>query len=164
MIWVLFYFALINLLALSLVDISIWESLISINHRHAVQAFAMADGGAMAGTEQIYTILARDYSESQDIPEQLNLDQNDWQFGETGRTVSFGLENPHCIYRREGECGFRFSSQGFCSPAHITVLVDVGVEYNDYYVTQHGVGGEAVLVFDHREFIYPAQITSLKME
>jgi len=62
LVWVLFYFAIINLLILSLMDISTLEAMISINHRHAVQAFAMADGGALVGTEQIYTLLARDYS------------------------------------------------------------------------------------------------------
>lgn len=163
MIWVLFYFAIINLLTLSLVDNSILEALISINHRHAVQAFAMADGGAMVGAEQIYTVLARDYCNSQDIPEQLNLDQQDWQFNEPERNLRFVLENPRCIYRGEGEYGFEFNSQGFCPPAQKTVLVKVSVKYTDYYSVQVGEDGEAVLVFDHREFIYPARITSLKV-
>ncbi len=162
LIWVLFYFVIIDILVLSLMNNSILEALISINHRHAIQAFAMADGGALVGVEQVYTILARDYSNSQDIPEQLELEQQEWQFNESGRSLRFVLENPRCTYQGDGECRFQFNSQGFCPPAHKTVLMEVGVKYTDYYTIPYG-GGEAVLVFDHREFIYPARITSLKI-
>lgn len=162
LIWVLFYFVLFEILALSFMNDSILEVLISINHRWEVQAFAMADGGAIAGAEQIYMILSRDYSHSQEIPAQLTLDQQQWQFDGQGKNLSFKMENPRRVFQADGECGFQFRSQGDCAPAQKKLLVEVRIKFTDYYRIHYGTDGIALLIFDHRDFIYPAQITSLQ--
>ncbi len=163
MIWVIFYFALFYLLALSFVEVSMLEDLISINHHRDAQAFAMADGGALMGAEQIYIMLARDYHASQEIPEQLTLDQQEWTFNEAGRELRFSLENPRRISQAVGVCCFQFMSKGDCAPAQKKMLVEVRVKFTDCYLIHYEADGTAVLVFDHRDFIYPAQITSLEI-
>lgn len=162
LIWVMFYFALFYLLAVSFMDASIMENLISINHSRDIQAFAMADGGALMGAEQIYSILNRDYRASREIPEQLTLAQKKWIFSEQGRNMSFELGNPRCISQGDGECSFQFYCQGDYAPAQKLILVEVRVRFIDYYGIQIQ-DGSVQMVFDRR-FIYPAQITSMDMQ
>lgn len=163
LIWVLFFFALFSLLALYFMDASTMEALISSNHRHDVQAFALADGGALLGAEQIYTILVRDYSTRQEIPQQISLNQQEWRSPEAGSVLSFYLDSPRLVSQTDGECNYQFFSQGNCAPAQKKVQVEVCVKYIDYYQVQYAEDGTAILIFDHREFIYPVKISALKI-
>lgn len=163
LIWVLFYFVLFALLALAFMDDSMLEGMISINHYRDVQAFAMADGGASMGAEQIYAILNRDYRNSQEIPEEIILDQQEWAFNAEGSDVGFLLENPRRISEDDGACCFQFTSQGDCDAAQKKIQVEVRVKYTDCYLIQYAADGTAIITFDHRDFTYPAQITSLKI-
>jgi hypothetical protein len=162
LVWVLFYFLLLYLIAISFANISFLEELISINYRQAAQAFEMADGGVLVGVEQIYIILERDYSHNQDIPTELILSRQEWIFNESGKETRFYLENPKCIYFDGKECRFQFISQGVSLPAQKGLLVVVQVEFLDIYKMEFDTDGGAVAVFDHREFIYPAKIISLQ--
>lgn len=163
LIWVLFLFMFLSLLALYFMDASVMEALISSNHRRDVQAFAMADAGALMGAEQTYSVLVRDCTFSQEIPAQINLDQQKWNFGENGTEPSFLLEMPQLISQTEGECIYQFTSQGNCSPAQKKIQVKVRVKYTDYYVVQYMEDGSAVLIFDYRAFHYPVQLSSFTM-
>lgn len=163
LIWVLFFFGLFYLLALSFINESSLEALISLNHHRDVQAFAMADGGALLGAEQIYKILARDYKHEQELPEQLVLDQQEWAFHEGGKEIRFTLENPRRISQADGEGCFQFISRGECASAQKKILVDVKVKYVDYFIFQYAADGTTVLLFDYRDFIYPAEVAAIKI-
>lgn len=163
LLWILFYFTLFFLIAISFLDTSTLESLISINHQRDTQAFAMADGGTLMGAELIYSMLNSEYSASQVIPAQLMLDQHEWTFNTSGRMISFYLDNPTLIAQGDGECCFQFISQGNCAPAQKKLIVVVRVKFTDYYQIQYGTDANAQLIFNHRQFNYPAQITSMKI-
>jgi hypothetical protein len=156
LVWVIFCFLLFYLIAMSFADSSFLEGLISINHRQAAQAFEMADGGVLVGVEEIHTILEKDYSYSQDIPAELILSKQEWILNESGEELGFYLENPKCIYTGDKEFRFQFTSRGVSPRAQRSLVAKVQVEFADVYkVTADG------LVFDHREFIYPAKVVSL---
>jgi len=163
LIWVLFLFMFLSLLALYFMDASVMEALISSNHRRDVQAFAMADAGASMGAEQIYAVLARDYAFSQEIPGQITLDQQKWNFDGGHAELSFTLASPQLVSRTEGECIYQFVSQGDCAPARKKIQVKVRVQYTDFFVVYYTEDGAAVLVFDHRDFYYPAGINEFAM-
>lgn len=158
LVWVICYFMLLYLIAMSFVDHSFLEGLTSINYRQAAQAFEMADGGVLVGVEQIHTILERDYSHSKDIPAELILSQQEWILNESGKELGFYLENPRCIYADDKECRFQFTSKGVSHPAQRVLLAQVQVEFLDIYKVTTDGG----LVFDHREFIPPAKLISLR--
>jgi hypothetical protein len=153
LVWVIFYFMLLYLIVISFTNSSFLEELISINHRQAAQAYEMADGGVLVGVEEVYDILQRDYSNSQDIPTELVLSKQEWILDESGKEMGFYLENPKCSGVDGGKCRFRFTSKGVCPPAQRILLVEVEVEFLDVYTP--GADG---LVFHHREFIYPAKV------
>lgn len=163
LLWTLFFSTLLYLLVLAFFNTSLMENFISINHYRDVQAFAMADGGATTGTELIYQILQHDYCNCPEIPEQLLLEQQDWRFDEAGLEMGFYLENPSRLSLAEGQCVFRFVSKGDCAAAHKKLQVDVRVEFIDYYLIQYAEDGTALLVFDHREFVYPSQIAAIRI-
>lgn len=162
LVWVIFYFMLLYLIAMSCVNSSFLEELISINHRQAAQVYEMADGGVLVGVEEIYDILNRDYSNSQDIPAELVLSKQEWILNETGKGMGFYLENPKCSSVDGGKCRFRFTSKGVCPPAQRVLAVEVEVEFLDVYKIESHGDEEAVAVFDHREFVYPAKVVLLE--
>lgn len=163
LLWVLFLFMFLSLMALYFMDASIMEVLISSNHRRDVQAFAMADAGVSMGSEQIYAVLVRDYSSSQEIPGQINLDQQKWNFDGDHSELSFLLTFPQMVSRTEGECIYQFISQGDCAPARKKIQVKVRVQYTDFFVVYYREDGAVVLVFDHRDFHYPVRISTFTM-
>ncbi|MCK9314447.1 MAG: hypothetical protein M0P20_10405 [Methanocorpusculum sp.] len=158
LVWVIFYFMLLYLIAMSFANSSFLEELISINHRQDAQAFEMAEGGVLAGVEGIYTIMESDYSHSQDIPTELILSKKEWILHESGKEMGFYLDNPKCVYVDEDECHFKFTSKGVSLPAQKSLVAKVQVEFLDVYAIEADGG----LVFDHREFIPPAKIISLQ--
>ena len=158
LVWVLFYFLLLYLIAISLADISLLEGLISINYRQAAQAYEMAEGGVLVGVEQIQDILESDYSYSQDIPTELILPKQEWILNEAGREMRFYLENPKCVYVDGGKCRFKFTSKGFSPPAQRILLAEVEVEFLDIYKVEV----DGTMVFDRREFISPGRVVLFK--
>jgi hypothetical protein len=162
LVWVIFCFLLFYLIAMSFADSSFLEGLISINHRQAAQAFEMADGGVLVGIEEIHTILEKDYSYSQNIPAELILSKQEWILNESGEELGFYLENPKCIYTGDKECRFQFTSRGVSPRAQRSLVAEVQVEFTVVYKLESNGDEEAVAVFDHREFIYPAKVVSLK--
>lgn len=162
MVAVLFYFLLFYIIAVAFMDASFLEGLISINHRQNAQAFEMADGGVLAGAEQIYAILESDYRYSQDIPTELILSKKEWILHESGRELAFSLENPKCTYVDGGECHFKFISKGVCLKAQRSLEAEVQVEFLDIYKLVSDAEGGVSAVFDHREFISPAKIISFQ--
>lgn len=161
LVWVIFSFLLFYIIAVAFADSSFLEGLISINHRQAVQAFEMADGGVLVGVEEVYDILNRDYSYSQDIPAELILSKQEWILTEAGPELGFYLENPKCIYADDKECRFQFTSRGVSSGAQRSLVAEVQVEFTVVYKLESNGDEEAVAVFDHREFIYPAKVVLL---
>ncbi len=157
LVWVIFYFMLLYLIAMSFANSSFLEELISINHRQAAQAYEMADGGVLVGVEEIYVILKKDYSNSQDIPTELILSKKEWILHESGKEMGFYLDNPKCVYVDEDECHFKFISKGVSPPAQRVLVAKVQVEFLDIYK----IAADGGLIFDHREFIPPAKIISL---
>lgn len=164
LLWVIYSFLLFYIIAISFSESSFLEELISINYRQAAQAFEMADGGILVGVEEIYSILERDCSHSQDIPEELTLSKQRWAFNEYGKEIEFYLENPKCIYLDDNECRFQLSSRGVSLPAQRNLQAEVQVEFLDIYKIEYDAGGEAFTVFERREFLYPAKIISLQYD
>jgi hypothetical protein len=154
LVWVLFYFLLLYLIAISLADISLLEGLISVNYRQAAQAYEMAEGGVLVGVKEVYDILHNDYSNSPDIPTELTLPKQEWVLNEAGREMRFYLENPKRVYVGASKCRFKFSSKGVCSPAQRVLVAEVEVEFLDVYK----VAVDGTLVFDRREFISPGKV------
>jgi hypothetical protein len=155
---VLFCFMLMYIIAAAFINSSFLEGLISVNYRQNAQAFEMADAGVLAGTEQIYAVLASDYSCSLSIPSELTLPQKEWILDENGKEMSFSLENPKCNSVDGGKCRFQFTSKGVSSPAQRILQAVVEVEFLDIY----RVATDGALVFERREFIPPAQIISFQ--
>ncbi|MGI5879219.1 MAG: pilus assembly PilX N-terminal domain-containing protein [Syntrophomonadaceae bacterium] len=158
LVWVIFYLLLFFLIAASFADSSFLEGLISINHHHSAQAFEMAEAGVLVGVEEIYTVLDQDYSHSQDIPAEIILSKQEWILNESGKELSFYLENPKCVFADDEECRFQFASQGICPPAQRTLLAEVQVEFLDIYKIE----ADGTMVFDHRDYFEPARIVSLR--
>ena len=158
LVWVLFYFLLLYLIAISLADISLLEGLISINYRQAAQAYEMAEGGVLVGVEQIQDILESDYSYSQDIPTELILPKQEWILNEAGREMRFYLENPKRVYVDGSKCRFRFTSKGVCPPAQRILVAEVEVEFLEIYKVEV----DGTMVFDRREFISPGRVVLFK--
>lgn len=154
LVWVLFYFLLLYLIAVSLADISFLEGLISINFRQAAQAYEMAEGGVLVGVEQVYDILDSNHSNSPDIPTELMLSKQEWVLNEAGREMRFHLENPKRVYVDGSKCRFRFTSKGVCPPAQRILVAEVEVEFLDVYK----VAVDGTMVFDRREFISPGRV------
>ena len=155
---VLFYFLLLYIIAVAFMDSSFLEGLISINHCQDAQAFERAEGGVLAGVEEIYSILKSDYSHSQDIPTELILSHKEWILHESGKEIRFYLDNPKCVYVDEDECHFKFTSKGVSLPAQKSLVAEVQVEFLDIYK----IAADGGLVFDRREFIPPAKIISFQ--
>lgn len=162
LVWVIFYLMLLYLIVVSFANSSFLEGLMSVNHRQAAQAYEMADGGVLVGVKEIYDILKRDYSNSQDIPAELVLSKQEWILHESGREMGFYLENPKCSGVDGDKCRFQLVSKGVSPPAQRTLAAEVQVEFLDIYKIEFDVGGGVVSVFDHREFIYPAEIISIR--
>lgn len=158
LVWVIFYLLLFFIIAASFADSSFLEGLISINYHHSAQAFEMAEGGVLVGAEEIHTILDRDYSYTQEIPAEIILSKQEWILNESGKELSFLLENPKCVYADDKECHFQFASQGICPPAQKTLVAEVQVEFLDVYKIE----ADGTMIFDHRQFFKPARIVSLR--
>lgn len=162
LVWVIFCFMLLYLIAMSLANSSLLEESISFNYRQAAQAYEMADGGVLVGVEEVYDILKRDHGNSQDIPNELILSKQEWILNESGREMGFYLENPKCSGVESGKCRFQFISKGVSPPAQRILAAEVEVEFLDIYKIEFDIDGGAVTVFDHREYIYPAKIISIE--
>lgn len=158
LVWVLFYFMLLYLVAFSYTNSFFLEELMSINYLQTAQAFEMADGGVLVGMEEIYEILKNEYSYSQDIPMNLILSKNEWILNETAKEMGFYLENPKCIYIDNEGCCFQFISKGFTLKAQKELLAKVQVDFLDIYIINEDGG----LIFDRREFIPPPKLISLE--
>lgn len=162
LVWVIFCFLLFYLIAISFVDSSSLVELISSNYYRAAQAFEMADGGILAGLEQVYSILEKDYSYSPDIPAKLILPKQEWILHESGKELRVNLSNPKCIYIGDNEWRFEFTSRGVSFPAQRVLAAEIQVEFTVVYKIENDANGGAVAVFDHREFIYPAKVVLLQ--
>ncbi len=162
LVFVILFCGLFCLLALSLLDISVFEQVVGYESGHTEQAFQLAWGGALLVTEEVYAILERDFGTVEEIPAVLPLPTREYPVsGETEMLIL--VQDPAKINQDSASCTLEFLSEGRSQGAVQKLRLKVRYDFANYYTFIHGPGGEIVnMQFSHRVFLHRGKIISLE--
>lgn len=105
LLYVLLLLTLMGILGTAMMSVSVLENKMSNYSVKAEKSYCLADAGNEVGAELIYELLAFDYSNQEDLPEEVTLEKNVVEFGDNGKQKALVKEikkeyqdADYCIY------------------------------------------------------------------